>query len=173
MNARAEWLLKFFIWVLYIGGNALSLVLLVTDWRELGVNYWALAYVPMNLSYLGGGLYVIFNFAAVLPRYRVKLVRALLALFAVDAVFAGATMIASKWYPNTFNPPLEGVPDMMIVAGTATGFGFSLLILFIMLRLINTVSGSGAKKPAVWMTAFAWLTILLMVGAVVGFLLGA
>ena len=172
MNTRAVFILKFFIWVLFIGANVLSLIALVTDWREFGISYWAIAYAPMNLAYLCGGIYVIKNFDFVLSHFRMKLIQALIALFVVDTLYAAATAIASKWYPNSFNPSLQGATDGMLAAGAAVGFGVSLLVLFVMIRLINAVANTETQKPPVWMTIFAWTIIFAMVGVVVGFSLG-
>ena len=166
---RPAFVLKFLIWVLYIIGNALSLFWIYPTWRETGLDIWTIVYIPIEIAYLVGGLYVVLNFDKVFPRYRARVIQILCALFAIDIFYSIITAIASVRYPNSFNPPLEPATGGQVVAGSGVGLGISLLILFVMIRLVNAVSGATGKKPPVWMTAFGWIIVLAVLALVVAY----
>lgn len=119
-------------------------------------------YAPIDLIYAVGGFYVVWNLDRLLPTYRKKLKRALIGLFGIDTVYASAFAFLAINHPGAFNPPMD-ISQGTILKGSLIGFGFALLILWVMLRLIDQASDVPEKKPAVWTTIAGWTIIAALV----------
>jgi hypothetical protein len=63
---------------------------------------------------------------------------------------------------------MTATPKEFLVA-SAVGIGFAVLILLVMTRLVNMVSGRSPKMPPKWMTTAAWALIAAMVIGVVAY----
>lgn len=172
MDAKyARFTLKFLIWTLYIIGGALGLASAFSAWRGDGIDIWTILSIPMSFVYVVGGLYVISHFDNVIKKHAKTLIKALVGLFAVDMLYFVTMALGAFYRPDSFIPPLTATPKEFLTA-SAVGIGFAVLILLVMTRLVNMVSGRAPKMPPKWMTTAAWALIAAMVFGVVLYALG-
>ena len=166
-QTRAVFVFKLLLCIVYIVGNALFILTSLLDiFSGEPIDYWVLAYIPMHVLYLLGGLYLYANYTNLVPHYRLRIITIAIALFILDTLYLGAVAFASVMYPHTFNPPLVEASAEALTAGWAFGYGFSLLLLFAEIRLLNIASGAPKAKAPMWMTAIGWALILILVGIV-------
>jgi len=172
MDAKyARFTLKFLTWTLYIIGGVLGLLSAISAWRGEGIDIWTILSIPMSVVYVVGGLYVVTHFDEILKKHAKTLIKALVGLFAVDMAYFIAMAWGAIYRPDSFIPRVTATPKEFLIA-SAVGIGFAVLILLIMTRLVNMVSGRSPKMPPKWMTTAAWVIIAAMVLGVVLYGLG-
>lgn len=156
---RAAITLKVIVWAFFVISPITSFLWLLTSGRMLLTDVWTLAYLPVDIAYLAGGIYLAANFEKVIHSQRVQLIKAIIGLFIVDmlyVLFASSYQILvpesqlARTYPATTGE---------IIMETGIGFGIGLLITLVFIRLINIASGLKAKTPAKWQTIGAWAIV--------------
>jgi hypothetical protein len=77
--------LKVLIWVLFIIGGGLDLLILVPMALESGLDLWTLSFLPLSVIHFVGGLYIILHFDK-LPKWRLTVIKAFVALFVAETI---------------------------------------------------------------------------------------
>lgn len=171
MNSSNTVGLRILVWLLFIVSNVLSIFFLVKDWFTTGFDLMTFAYLPMNVIYLVGGIYVIRNLDS-LPTFRKKLIRALITLFGIDVLYALTFAFIGVTHPDFFNPPMD-LEANVLIKGILVGLGFGALILFAMIHLINKASNVQPQRPSKWMTIIGWAVVIALVAGVTWYGLSA
>lgn len=162
--------MKIIILVVIIIGNGITLLFVPQDIRDFGFSLSTIFQIVISGLILVGGVYILLKFDHIFPKHRLRAIQAFVALFFVDTILGAGFSLNAIQNPASFSPPLTEAEINGAKAGMIGGAAFSLLILFVIIRLINIVSGKERTKPEPWMTALSWaLVILAAIGMVTAF----
>lgn len=160
---RAAITLKVIVWALFIISPAASFLWLLWDPSLLWTDVWALAYLPVDIAYFSGAIYLAANFEKVIRTHRVQLIKAIVGLFIVDILYGLFASTYQILVPESKLARTYPATTSEIIMQTGIGVGVGLLITFALIQLINIASGLEAKTPPKWQTIGAWAIVACIV----------